>query len=502
MSVSIPQLIEDEQVRQVFLNKKLSNAQKDEKISEIKQSFMVKQTSSFRTIVNCSNSLIGSSTLVMPIYFQQTGVLSAFILAIVIGCVNFTTVRLVLRYHKRSEGDFADIILRILGSRAHKFYVLLIVGLMLVIGIASFLLISNILYATLGEFIQDLPSKDTITFSSFSYQWAGLIVSVLMFTMYNVKRMSMILTISSYGMYCVAFYIVYIIYLGLSALINGNVSFNEAEGGLPLFKLDFSKLTTLMGIFALGYLGHPMVIAIAKYNKNYDKNQRDIGISFAVTGVMYALIGFMGAMAINFRPACKPGTNPASIMECLAGSQGFIRYVTFAAQMALIFQLSSITPVLNFIARELLFKLFYDDPAKIPKSQFVGLNTITIGLQLALQILNTKPSMVISFAGTVCGFVIVYVLPIMIHFKKIKEGGKSSVSQSLMGPGEYLEAVTSPEEKSLIVTGAAVQLQNVESESSEEGKVGVGRWLFYGSLTLYGFAIMSIELYKAFSGHH
>jgi len=72
---------------------------------------------------------------------------------------------------------------------------------------------------------ETLPSKDKITFSTFSYQWTGFILLILCFMLFNLRDLKIVLKISSKGIYCVAFYFIFITYLAIKSFAEGRVNF-------------------------------------------------------------------------------------------------------------------------------------------------------------------------------------------------------------------------------------------------------------------------------------
>lgn len=489
MSFYIPDIIEKEQLRAIR-ESFMPGAEKENQIKTVQKSFLTKQTSSLRTIINCTNSLIGSATLVLPLYFLKTGLITSVIFAIIVGVFNFLTVRLILKHYNRGESDFSDMIKRILGNRAYKGYSVVTFSLSYVGVIASFLLIASVLYSTMNAFIPNLSPKSKIDFSGLSYQWTGVGLAAFLFLLYNIRRMSILLKISSYGIYCVGTYICFVIFIGIISALNGEVSFDQSSGGIPMTNFEFDKVTTLVGLYAMAYLSHPTIIAIAKYNKEFENTTRDVGVAYSAAGLVYIVLGIMGSLAINARPLCKPGTHPSTIMDCFSDAKGLLKYMSFVAQFAVIVQLTSIVPIINFVGRQLFFGLLYHEDQKVPTWQFMTFNLFTACSQLVIQIFNTDPSMVIAFSGTVCGFVIVYIFPIMIHFRRIKSSGSERESFLTDESQEYLETEMIGKRTG---TSTVMSLRDFKDGSNQ---IGWRRWLLYGFLTLYGLALGVITIHN------
>ncbi|CAD8055071.1 unnamed protein product [Paramecium sonneborni] len=78
-------LIQQEIDQQVIQNPKLSFAQKKLLRKSILKASVANapKNSSFQTILSVSNTMVGSSLLVIPVLFQQSGILSALIVALI-----------------------------------------------------------------------------------------------------------------------------------------------------------------------------------------------------------------------------------------------------------------------------------------------------------------------------------------------------------------------------------------------------------------------------------
>ena len=54
-----------------------------------------------------------------------------------------------------------------------------------------------------------------------------------------------------------------------------------------------------MGVFAISFFIHSVVIPIFKNNKNYHHNIRDLKLGFSLTGFIYISVGVFGSLAIS-----------------------------------------------------------------------------------------------------------------------------------------------------------------------------------------------------------
>ena len=56
----------------------------------------------------------------------------------------------------------------------------------------------------------------------------------------------------------------------------------------------------------------------------------------------------------------------------------------------------------------------------IPKVYFYGFNIVFLIVAGLIGLFNLSPSIVIAYDGAICGFLIVFVIPVYLYFKTIK----------------------------------------------------------------------------------
>lgn len=473
--------------------KKLSVYEKAEKLQQVKKSFMYNKKPSSQIIFNTSNTMVGSAILVMPIYFLQTGILASILSCAFVAAISLVTVNLIVDNYKHGESDLPEQIERIMGLKWKTFFAASSTLLLGFATIAYFLLMANLFYTALESVFEGLPAKDAgIIFGQFSYQWAGIILAIISFIMFNIKAMSVILKINAYGIYAIGIYIIFMIYIGIEAMATGNLKFGSGDGGIVMFSGSISDLITLLGIFALAFISHNILIPIIKYNVNFKNNKRDVGIAYVVTAMIYVMIGVFGSFGIGWRTACFDGKTPATVMDCLRDAEGFTFYFLMIAQALVLIQLTGVLPVLNFITRSQLFGIFYSELDEIPQWKSRVWNTIIILLCVLFEVFNVKPGLLISLCGAVCGFLLVYVIPIAMHFKAVGQPRSNSQQNLLIEEvEENSESATSVVNKGLngkqetVVTG---------DTNFSKPEITLKQKVFYGVLLVYGFGIMISEL--------
>jgi len=134
------------------------------------------------------------------------------------------------------------------------------------------------------------PDPDDMTFSVWSYQWAGIIAMLLLYPLLFVKRIQALLRFLTFTIYLVLIYLFYILAFAIVNMINGEIQWDR----YTLLSPNFSKVA---GAFALSFIVHPIISPYLKKNLNQDKNRRDLFLGYVATAVIYAFVGIVGSFA-------------------------------------------------------------------------------------------------------------------------------------------------------------------------------------------------------------
>ena len=65
---------------------------------------------SIKTILTTSNTMLGSSTLIIPVIFSEVGMITGILVLIVMAVVNYTTANILMRHGKSKEEDLSEMI--------------------------------------------------------------------------------------------------------------------------------------------------------------------------------------------------------------------------------------------------------------------------------------------------------------------------------------------------------------------------------------------------------
>ena len=386
-------------------NSMLTAEAKRSRIQELKKSFHESpKNSSFKTIFNLSNCMVGSSIVVFPLIFSTSGVITSLLVLAFMGIITCKTCLLQIVHFKVLELDFPDVVKRVMGKKWSFAYCFCSSLLLFITGVIYFMLICNMLYMVIGFFMRrngmEVASKDDLVFDRFSYQYTGIIMIFFCYIMFYLKDLTVILKIGQYGIISIFTFIIYIITKGSENMSNGNIT----SDNIKILTPDFA---TLCGVFSLSFMCHNVIIPVIRNNHDESKNQRDIVLGYIMTGSIYLIIGIFGCFAIA-------GLNPENkrydtVLEYFSDD-----IFTVVIEILLFMQLLSVVPILWYVCRSQFFNLIYGND-EIPFKYYVLANTVFAIVSLIVQMLNVNPTLIISLNGGVIGYLLVYTVPIKLH---------------------------------------------------------------------------------------
>lgn len=399
----------------------LTPVTKKSRISEAKKSFVLKKNSSIKTIFNLTNTMVGSSIVVLPNLFQSSGVITSLIVLIVIGLISCKTCILEISHFKIDEVDLTDAILRILGKKWFYFFNFVSILLLFVSGIIYFLLIAKMGYSFLSYFFitfnVDYASQDVMDFTKFSYQYFGIICIFISFMLFSLKDLKIILKLGQYGLFSIILFFFFVIVKGIL-----NMSSRDFE--IKNVNLLTSDFATVCGVFASAFFLHNLVIPIIKNNKEEKNNKRDIILGYVMAGTFYSLIGIFGAFSIA---GLQNQPNSQTVLDYYGEN-----IYTTIIELLLFLQLISVLPILWYVARTQLFNLIYKNE-KVPNKYFHICNLFFSIVCLVIQLKNVDPTLVISLNGAICCYFLIYTIPIAIHLQCLY-GEKNSSLKAYFRP--------------------------------------------------------------------
>ena len=387
-------------------NWKLHPKTRQSMIDDTKKSFHNKKKNpSWKTILHITNNMIGSSILIFPLVFIKYGVLNATFVLILMAAISCETCLLQIRHVKMNELDLPETILRILGGKWFYSYVIssfIFNGFSVLI---YFILMNNLLYSMLEYFFVLGKEEPWIapvtefTFERFSKQWTIIIMAVVMLILYTISYLRYLLILCQYGITGIFIYVFFLFVKAIQNIYEGNVVSQTIKYVSP-------DISTLAGIFSLAFFVHNNLITIVKTNQSPDKNSRDVVLSFLLTAMVYLFIGIFGSLSVVGLVTEK---TPQIVLDYFNDS-----IWTIIIDFLIFLQLISVSPLNWYIGRTQILELCYHHNPT-PKIIVFLINFVFVTFCLGLTLLKVDVTTIISLNGAVCGYLMLYIIPIKLH---------------------------------------------------------------------------------------
>ena len=337
----------------------------------------IKKVNSFHTILSIWNSMIGSSTVVLPYNVYKSGIIPAIFLSIIYGFICFYTCKIYCDFGEK-DPDFSITVEKYfsvfgpniakIGKNTQIFFCTFIVTGALFI---YFLIMTQNIYPTICLILNkiggfDMDSEDLKPeFGRFSLIYLGIVLCFCLFPFIIKKDVGFLVKLSSFGIYFISALIVFEIYTGISSFLNTDFDFeyiknNNQKSNKRHLKLFGEDPSMFAGTLSMGYFCHTTILPILKANKNQENNIRDLVLGYIFVGLTFSLSGIFGYIGFS-------GKNFGIEFE----ENWFMffdedDYLILVFRLLNVFQLFSVFPILAYVVRIQIFNFFYgnDYPSK------------------------------------------------------------------------------------------------------------------------------------------
>jgi len=384
-----------------------------------------KKVNSFSTILSIWNSMIGSSTVSLSYNVYYCGIIPAFILSIIYGLICFYTCKIYVDFGS-SESDFSITIEKYFkkkfGDKMSKIgkniQILFSMLISLGAGLIYFLIISQNLYPiaclVLNKlFGLDIDAKDlTPEFSRFSSLYLGIFLCFVLLPLIVKKDIGFIVKLSSFGIYFISILIIFVLYTGISSLINTKFDFeyiaNKLNSEKRHLKLFGENPALFAGTLSMAYFSHTTILPVLKTNKNQENNIRDLSLGYyfaCFTFSFSGILGYIGFSGKNFDIEFKD--NWFLFFD-------YDNYFILLLRLLNVFQLITVFPIIIYVVRFQIFNYFYgsDYPGRTHLMIF-GLIIIFLCLIILYFCYNFLGKL-IGIIGATTTLVLIYAFPPVI----------------------------------------------------------------------------------------
>jgi sodium-coupled neutral amino acid transporter 9 len=396
--------------------------------------------------------MAGSAMVALPWAFQTSGMVYGLAISLVSFLVSYYTCALIIITTK-NDSDYIFTLRKYFGKPGY--YVGLIAPMVLIFGALTvyFLVIVDSMYPVLYQLLAKVGSMDLeyrdpniadphyYDFNHFSASYVSILTFVVLVSISIKRDLSVFIKLSSVGVFCVLSLILFVVYYGFHSM--GNSSFIVAPAPAPsqvgqkgsqyilLFNSQFSNLA---GCLCAGYFIHQCSIPIIANAAEPQNNLRNVFFGYFFVFLCYVVVGslgyyaFLGSDFYDFM--CKnPKTGELSADCSIQIQENFLTMFTADSVPALVIrlmlsvQMLSSYPLVNHFQRMLMINLFFKDAKtveEVPDFQFKVLNLGISVVPLFFAIFYPKVGSVLSYAASISGFFMIYLVPVVAYMKMRK----------------------------------------------------------------------------------
>lgn len=98
----------------------------------------------------------------------------------------------------------------------------------------------------------------------------AIINAILLYPLLTIKDLEIVIKSAGYGAAAVYLYLIFILYIFIENIYNGNLKNNLHN--IEILNISADSISTIIGNFALAFMAHNAVSSVMSKNKNKGKN--------------------------------------------------------------------------------------------------------------------------------------------------------------------------------------------------------------------------------------
>ena len=227
------------------------------------------------------------------------------------------------------------------------------------------------------------------------------------------------------------FLIIFIITLGVMALLDTEFTLGNAADNLDtdwsgdirtlvMFNANFSPLA---GILCTGYFLHSCSLAILRSSKNPEKRTRDLFLGYLLVMMSYVVcgvLGYIGFIGVRFSAYYLGAPQAAGqINQVCLNMFNYTSIPAFILRFCIFMLLFSTYPLVHFFLNTMVLILFFKNKT-LTRTQEILLNVAITTVPLLFALFYTNVGTILGYVGALSGFLIIYVLPVLVYLKQMK----------------------------------------------------------------------------------
>ncbi|XP_026996916.1 sodium-coupled neutral amino acid transporter 9 isoform X2 [Tachysurus fulvidraco] len=380
------------------------------------------------TIFAIWNTMMGTSILSMPWGIKQSGFTLGIIILILMGLLTLYCCYRVLKstksipYIDTSDWEFPDVCKYYFGSLGQwsslLFSMVSLIGAMVV----YWVLMSNFLFNT-GKFIYNYVHDVNMSDSEFGTNGTERVVCPYPDVNPHRNSTNSQHYITDNGTDTVLFdhwwnktkTIPFYLIVLLLPLLN----FRSASFFARFTFLEFRILCPqLTGVLTLAFFIHNCIITLMKNNKHQENNVRDLSLAYLLVGLTYLYVGVLIFATFPSPPLSKDCIEP-NFLDNFPSND----IMVFVARAFLLFQMTTVFPLLGYLIRVQLMNHFFGDQYPSFLHVFI-LNVIIVAIGVLMARFYPNIGSIIRYSGAICGLALVFVFPSAVHLKALRRSGE------------------------------------------------------------------------------
>lgn len=386
--------------------------------------------STLMTALVLFNNIIGITIMIFPMVILKSGIFTSMFVMIIIAIINFISSNLYVIHFKNNENNLSEIIFRILGENTRIFCIVGTVIMFFSGGIIFLVLLNNMFYSIIIFIFQrcnfyNYAEKSDFRFDIYSYQINSLILLVPSYLSCFMRKMDVIAFLAKIGIYVLISYLCFLIYILIDNVNQQN--FDENFAHIPYWT---SNIREVSGACCMAFFCQNSICPLIKPLKNKNEKTKAVFLAYLFAFIFYFSVGIIGGFGLCGRKAFH--AHPQTIMDFFEKDS----ILPFIIEVLYFLKLTSVFPILCFIAKAELLTIFPSKNNQIHEPKFFswGYNTIYILCAELCVLFNIDLTFIIGFTAAVFGFLFIYVFPIWFHLKCYGENQKEH--QFLINNGE------------------------------------------------------------------
>lgn len=463
--------------------------------------------------------MIGTAVLSLPWAFQQSGIMLGACIAFVSYLISFYTCKLIVQ-SINDDADYSDTLKKYFGKPGY--YAGLIAPAILMGGavVVLFVILSQLLYTiALAIFAWSSSThpdqQNSPVWDHFSSSYTALFFFCVAIIVCSKKDISLFIKMGSFGAFFVSMLILYIMVTGIIGLTDtnyrtGTMAENDATvwadpDAVRTIILVNTNFSPLAGMLGCGYYLHTCAPNITRTARNPENNIRDLFMGYSLVFMTYVIVGGLGSIGFISSKFAPYYTGVESdpkmagqINENCLNMFDYTNIPAFVLSLAIASCLFSTYPLINQFLKLIIKNLFWARQ-DVSKKAEVSLTLIFAVVPLLFALFYPNIGTLLSYVGAISGFILIYVLPVMVHLKQMRMRIQNPILAEAVAMNRFKVSKAIDKSPQIQVENRTRQLKNMLDESpsnmvqrSKAAQMRTWYWqcAFHSFIPVYGFMIM------------